>query len=269
MPKVAVAQMNSSDDVGGNLETIEALCRSAVEQGCALLALPECCAFMQRNRAQLFVKSQPESTGMICAELSRMAKANKLWLMAGSVSFINADGSRVLNRTLVFGSDGQLAAEYDKIHLFDVELSTDESYFESGYTDPGDKLRVVDTPIGSIGLSICYDLRFPNMYRQLVGLGAEILTVPSAFAVTTGRVHWEPMLRTRAIENACYVLAPAQTGHHPSGRSTFGHSMIVSPWGEITAEIDKHTGIVCGVIDEALLADTRRRLPGWQIDRRY
>jgi nitrilase len=194
--------------------------------------------------------------------LARTARELKLWIIAGSVPIVLAPGERSAQACLVYGADGVRRARYDKIHLFDVELpERQESYRESAYMAPGDATVVIDTPAGRLGLSICYDLRFPELYRRLVASGAQWLVVPAAFTAPTGEAHWEPLLRARAIENLCYVVASGQCGLHPSGRRTWGHSVIIDFWGQIIAELPEGEGVITGGIDLSAQDAARRSFP--------
>ncbi len=237
------------------------LARSAAAAGAQAMCLPECFALMQTSRQQLIKNAEVRGQGTIQDTMRALALETGMTLFAGSLPIQSPDAQRVYNTSVVFGPDGKLAACYDKIHLFDVQLESGEQYLESAYTLPGTRPVAVETGIGVVGLTICYDLRFPELYRMLVSMGAEILLVPSAFSPTTGPVHWESLLCARAIENCCWVIAAAQTGRHPSGRSTWGHSMVVDPWGQVIAEKKSKTGIVMVDIDRHEIIRVRRQMP--------
>ena len=261
MSIIAVIQMNSTDEVSVNLSSMGALMQEAVNQGAQLAVLPECFALMQRSRQQLYDSAEAFGAGPIQDGLSAVARRYGIWVVAGSLPLKSDHTERVYNSSLVFDHQGAPVARYDKIHLFDVSLATGEQYAESDYTAAGQSVCVVDTPAGSFGLSICYDLRFPEMYRKLVEQGAQILTVPSAFTVVTGKAHWRCLLRARAVENGCYVLAPAQTGTHVGGRITYGHSMIIDPWGRVLAELPQQVGVITARVDLDALQSMRTQLP--------
>ena len=259
---VALVQITSTDDVRENLKKIEGFVQQARQSGAKMVLLPECCGFMQKHRTQLRQTAEGFGQGMIQDALSGMAKEHSIWVLAGSVPIQSNDTEKVINTCLVYDDLGVIAGRYDKIHLFDVELEGGERYAESEYTLAGSELVVIDTPVGKMGLTICYDLRFPEHYRALVNQGAEILTVPSAFAVPTGKAHWHTLLKSRAIENTCYVLAPAQVGEHASGRRTFGHTVAYDPWGKTLAEkSDEGEGLVMVNLDPDSLSKVRNQLP--------
>ena len=229
--------------------------------GARALFLPECFALMQTSRRQLRESAEALGAGPVQDRMAALAQQTGLTLFAGSLPVRSDDPTRVYNTSMVFGPEGQRLAHYHKIHLFDVELDSGERYLESAYTMPGDEPVMVETECGLVGLTVCYDLRFPELYRQLVARGAEILLVPSAFSPTTGPAHWEPLLRARAIENTCWVIASAQTGRHPSGRSTWGHSMVIDPWGRVVAQKAEGTGLLLTEIDRNETVRARRQMP--------
>lgn len=243
MSRAAVIQMNTRDDVRANLETSARLLEQAAAGGAALAVLPENFAFMGAREKDKLAHAEDAGRGPIQAFLAQTAQTLKLWLIAGTIPLKAGDG-RVYAATLVFDAGGAPVARYDKIHLFDVAVG-DEVYRESASIAPGDiRPVVVNTPVGAVGLSVCYDLRFPELYRALVAHGAEVLCVPSAFTARTGVAHWEVLLRARAIENQCHVLAPGQCGEHPGGRKTHGQSMIVDPWGVVLGQQSDGEGVV-------------------------
>ncbi|STX51126.1 nitrilase [Legionella busanensis] len=260
MVKVAVIQMTSSSSITANISIVEKYLQEVVDQGINLVVLPENFAFMGIKETDKLAIAEEFGSGLIQDSISRLAKEYNLWLIAGTIP-IKASDTRIHSACLVFDDKGLCQARYDKIHLFDVEVANREAYLESATVEPGDKVVVVDTPIGRIGLSVCYDVRFPELYRQLESKGAQLFVVPSAFTAITGLAHWEILLRARAIENLCYVLAPNQGGKHENGRETYGHSMIIDPWGKILAEKTKNSGIVCTSIDLAQLDILRQRFP--------
>ena len=258
---VAAIQTNSGDNISENLETCADLLNRAVDQGAQVSVLPECFGFMQRSRRQLFENAEVDGCGPIQDYLCDTAAKLNTWIVAGSLPTLSGQANKVFNTLMVFDNSGSRVSRYDKIFLFDVELSAEERYFESDYTAAGNQTGVIDSPAGRIGLSICYDLRFPELYRRLADQGAEILVVPSAFAVTTGADHWQPLLTARAIENSCYVVAPAQTGTHNERRKTWGHSMVIDPWGRVVAQLEEGEGIVVCAINREYIRAVRSRLP--------
>ena len=272
MGAVIAIQTNSNDDIDRNLtaltEHIARACQPDNEQqdeaGNQVVVLPECFGLMPSSITQLLRCAETDGEGKIQKFLSRAAKQNNVWIFGGSVPIRSTDPGKITNSLLVYDNHGERVARYDKIFLFDVSLASGERYCESDYTLPGNRLEVVDTPAGKIGLSICYDLRFPELYRQLVQRGAEILVVPSAFAQTTGKDHWMPLLRARAIENSCYVVAPAQYGQHNKKRKTWGHTVIIDPWGNTAAELKTGWGSVHSRIDPEQLRLVRQQLPSLQ-----
>lgn len=260
---VAALQMTSSPEVEANLAAARGLLEQAAGEGAALAVLPENFSFMGlRERDRLAVAEVP-GDGPAQAFLAQSARELGLWIVGGTVPLAGGEGGRVNAACLVYAADGGLRARYDKIHLFDVRLpGSDESYEESATIAPGDEPVLVDTPAGRVGLSVCYDLRFAELYRRLAAEGAALFTVPSAFTEETGRAHWETLVRARAIENQAFVIAPGQCGRHASGRRTHGHSMIVDPWGRILAQRSEDApGLVAAALDPALLADVRERFP--------
>jgi len=260
--RVAAIQLNAGADVSENLETIDGLLAKAAESGAAIATLPENFACMPRKGRDKNAIAEDEGDGPIQAFLRSRAKQYGLWIVGGSLPLRSPDPDRVYGATLVVDSDGEQRAAYRKIHLFDVQLeSSGETYRESHSMCPGDTPVCVDTPAGRLGLTICYDLRFPELYRRLVADGATWFTVPAAFTETTGRAHWHALLRARAIENLSYVVAPAQGGLHPDGRSTYGHSLIVDPWGSVVAERESGEGVVIAEFDLERQRDLRTEFP--------
>ena len=260
MSMVALVQMRSCASVLDNLHAVERLLQKASEQGAQLVLLPENFAFMGQKENDKWQMAEVYGQGAIQDQLSRWAKQWRLWLVAGTLP-LKTSGKKVRASSLVYDDQGVCVARYDKIHLFDVWVNQD-SYQESQTIERGDKLVVLDTPVGKLGLSVCYDLRFPELYLRLMQAGAQLFTVPSAFTATTGAAHWEILLRARAIENTCYVLAANQGGLHENGRSTYGHSMVVDPWGKVLAEhntVDE--GLVMASIDLQLLRTLRKTFP--------
>ncbi len=260
MNKAAVLQMNSRDDVAANLAAAERLLAQAAGEGATLAVLPENFAFMGAHEKDKLAHAEDEGRGPIQGFLARSAQQLKLWIVGGTIPLKAPDG-RVFAASLVFDASGQRVARYDKIHLFDVTVG-EEKYRESNSIAPGivDTV-IVDTPLGKLGLSVCYDLRFPELFRALGAKGAEILCVPSAFTARTGAAHWEVLLRARAVENLCHVLAPNQCGEHPGGRRTHGHSMIVDAWGAVQAQRVEGEGVVLAEIQREARGDLRKTFP--------
>jgi len=258
---IAVAQTSSGDDIAENLATAVTLIEEAAASGAEAVFLPECFSLMQTSRQQLRENAERSGDGPIQQAMAEAASLHQIIVFAGSLPINSDDPKRVYNCSMVFTPAGGCVADYCKIHLFDVSLESGEQYLESAYTMAGTKLVNIETAIGNVGLSVCYDLRFPELYRALVTRGANILLVPSAFSPTTGPAHWEPLLRARAIENFCYVVAAAQTGHHPSGRSTYGHSLVVDPWGRVIAEKPEGVGLLMAEIDLKEVDNARRQMP--------
>ena len=260
MSRAAVIQMISTPVVKENLQSLNVLFLQAKEAGADLLVLPENFAFMGMADQDKINIAETYGEGEIQEKVSQLAEHYGLWVIAGTLP-LKCSKKKVTASCLVFDEKGRTAARYDKIHLFDVRLSENEVYQESLTIEPGDAVVVVDTPVGCVGLSICYDLRFPELYRQLVLKGAEIFSIPSAFTAVTGLLHWETLLRARAIENLCYVLASNQGGLHGNGRHTYGHSVIIEPWGTILAEQPIDAGVVVADIDLKRLQTLRRQFP--------
>jgi predicted amidohydrolase len=256
--RVAAVQMIAAAEVAENLEAAARLVQAAAIGGAQLVALPENAAIMGRNERDKIAVREDDGAGPIQAALASIARENKVWLVAGTIPLAARDPGKVRAACLVFDPSGRRIARYDKIHLFGFEQGA-ERYAEANTIEAGDTPCAIDTPVGRLGLSVCYDVRFPELYRSL-GL-CDMLFVPSAFTVTTGRAHWEILLRARAIENQCYLLAPAQGGVHANGRETHGHTMIIDPWGTVLAMQAKGEGVVYATIDPAELRRVRTSLP--------
>ncbi len=262
MSRMAAVQMASGPNLNANLLEAERLLGEAAAQGAQLVVLPENFAFMgQTEREKLEIRER-EGSGPVQEFLSRAARRLRLWIVGGTHPLATGDEHKVRAAALVYDPSGACVARYDKIHLFDVELpDTGERYTESETIEPGDAVTVLDTPFGRIGVAVCYDLRFPEMFRHMLDQGLDVLAVPSAFTAQTGKAHWEVLLRARAVENLCYVVAAAQGGYHVSGRETHGHSMIVDPWGSVIAERARGSGVVTAELDLGRLEATRRAFP--------
>ncbi len=263
-PIAAAIQMSSTNQLGANLTTARRLLREAAAAGAALAVLPENFAFMGARDSDKFALAEPDGAGAIQDFLASTAVDLKLWIVAGTVPLaVEGDSSHVWPASLVYNTEGRCVARYDKIHLFDVVVPGGERYLESATIKQGDprQTEVVPTPVGRLGLSVCYDLRFPELFRALTAAGAEVLSVPAAFTYRTGQAHWETLLRARAIENQCFVIAPGQHGSHVSGRRTWGHSMIIDPWGDKLAALGDGDGVAIAPLDMGRLAEVRRQFP--------
>jgi predicted amidohydrolase len=266
--KAACVQLRSGDDVSQNIAVTEELVREAAAQGAQFIATPENTTLMAPDGGAKLARSFDEAHDPALPRFSALARELNVWLLIGSLA-IKVSDTKTANRSFLFAPDGTIAARYSKIHLFDVALASGEAYRESNTVAGGDQAVVADTGLGPIGLSICYDLRFPQLYRRLAQRGAFLFTVPSAFTVPTGTAHWHVLLRARAIENGAFVIAPAQGGTHAGGRKTYGHSLIVAPWGEVLAEAGTEPGVIVADIDPALSAQARGRVPNLQHDRPF
>jgi nitrilase len=258
MTKIAGIQMASGPNVSANLSEAERLIEIAVNQGAKLIALPEYFAIMGLKDTDKVAAREKEGNGPIQRFLAKTAKKHDIWIIAGSVPLECGSKNKVRNSCLVYDNKGKQVARYDKIHLFGLDLGN-EHYREEDTIEPGGEVVTLDTPFGKIGLSICYDLRFPELYRAMGPV--DIIVVPAAFTETTGKAHWEPLIRARAIENLAYVLAPAQGGYHTSGRETHGDSMIVDPWGVVLDRLPRGSGVVVASINPGYLASLRKSLP--------
>jgi len=264
--KAACVQLRSSDDVAENIRSTAQLVREAAIRGATFIATPENTTLMAPDGGAKLAHSYDEAHDPALPIFSALAKELNIWLLIGSLA-IKVSETKTANRSFLFSPDGAITARYSKIHLFDVALESGETYKESNTVAGGGEAVVADTALGLLGLSICYDVRFPQLYRRLAQRGAFLFTVPSAFTVPTGQAHWHVLLRARAIENGAFVVAPAQGGLHANGRKTYGHSLIVSPWGEILAEAGTDPGVILAEIDPALSAQARTKVPNLQHDR--
>ncbi|MEN8108788.1 MAG: carbon-nitrogen hydrolase family protein [Pseudomonadota bacterium] len=262
MTNVACIQMASGPNVGANLLEAERLINQAVNQGAGLVVLPENFAIMGKTERDKIDVRETEGDGPIQEFLVEQAGRHGIWLVGGTIPLVADDPNKVRASCLVYDDKGRQVARYDKIHLFDVELvDSGEQYTESETIEPDDTVVVIDTPFGRMGLAVCYDLRFPELFRQQLTDGMQILVVPAAFTAITGRAHWEILVRARAIENLCYVIAADQGGYHLNGRETHGHSMIVDPWGIVLNSLARGPGVVCASIDLDRLETARRNFP--------
>ncbi len=258
----AAIQMASGSNVSANLLEAERLVGEAAEAGAGLVVLPENFAFMGCSDKELLNLGEPDGDGPLQSFLSGLAERFGVWLVGGTIPLEASRAGKVRAASLLFDASGKRVARYDKLHLFDVHLvEADERYIESETIEPGDAPVVVDSPFGKIGMLVCYDLRFPELFRKLIDAGAEIFVLPSAFTAITGKAHWQPLVRARAIENLAYVVAAAQGGYHVSGRETHGQSMIVDPWGTILSQAPRGSGAITGAIDADYLISVRRNFP--------
>lgn len=267
-PLAALVQMTSGIDPAANLATIDRAMGEAAAHGAAMAFLPEMSLLLDRDRARSGAHMTREADSPWPAALQVMAQKHGIWLHSGSMPLLADDGERRVNRAHVIAADGSIHARYDKIHMFDVTLPSGENWQESAAYAGGDAVAVVETPLGQLGLSICYDLRFPELYRALVDQGATLIAIPAAFTVSTGEAHWHVLMRARAIETGCHVVAAAQGGTHKDGRQTFGHSLAVDPWGVVLADAampgDAHAegyALTLAPIDAAAVERARQAIP--------
>lgn len=258
--KIALLQMTSGIDPAANAATLVEAVAEAGAAGAAMLFTPEMSGLVDRDRARAAGSVRSESDDVVLSSVREAAAKAGIWVHLGSLALRRADG-RFDNRGLVIDASGAIRARYDKLHLFDVDLPTGESWRESAVYAPGEHAVVAETPAGQLGLSICYDLRFPALYRALSDAGATLIAVPAAFTRPTGEAHWHTLLRARAIESAAYVVAAAQTGEHQDGRATYGHSLVIDPWGEVLLDMGEAPGLGYAEIDLARVADVRARIP--------
>jgi predicted amidohydrolase len=261
MNRIAAIQMTSGPQVGANLEEAARLIAQAVDAGATMVVLPENFAIMPIQEGDRLAVVEKDGAGPIQDFLCEQAHEHHIWLIGGTMPLQARQRNKVRAACLLFDDQGTRVARYDKIHLFDVKLQNGEEYLESGVIEAGDEIVVVDTPLGRLGLAVCYDLRFPELFRRMLDEGAEIITLPSAFTVLTGKAHWETLLRARAIENLMFVIASAQVGRHSNGRETHGDSMIVGPWGEVLARLTRGPGFVIADIDREHMQRVRSALP--------
>ncbi|MEN8213921.1 MAG: carbon-nitrogen hydrolase family protein [Pseudomonadota bacterium] len=260
--KATAVQMATGPNVSANLFEVERIVSAAVGEGSNLIVLPENFAFMGQKCSDMLAFQERSGEGDLQRFLSGLARKHSVWLVGGTIPISTDDDSKVRAACLVYDDSGELAGRYDKMHLFDVQLlDVDEQYRESSVIEPGDAPLVVETPFGNVGVAVCYDLRFPELFRSMLSRKPDIFAIPSAFTAATGKAHWEPLVRARAIENLCYVIAAAQGGYHVSGRETHGHSMIVDPWGTVLAQVPRGSGFVTSKLDIELLHTTRRNFP--------
>jgi len=265
---VACVQLTAGNDVAANLATASDLVRAAAAQGAQLIALPEYCVLLDGSGRVMREHSPEESAHTALTALQALARETAAWLLVGSLT-VKLPDERMANRSYLISAAGTIVARYDKIHMFDVTLPGGKVIRESSAYCPGDKAVIAATPWGGLGMTVCYDLRFPQLFRALAQAGAVMIAVPSSFQRETGPAHWHTLLRARAIESAAWVIAPAMCGEHPNGRSTYGHSLIIDPWGKIVAELDDQPGIASAALDLDQVGKVRGMLPSLTHDRAF
>lgn len=260
MPRIAVLQMTSGIDPQVNAATIAAAVHAAARGGAAMLFTPEMSGLLDRKRERATPHVVAEADDPVLSAVRQAAAEAGIWVALGSLAILREDG-RWANRAFVIDGTGEIAARYDKIHMFDVDLATGESWRESNAYAAGDQVVTVDTPLGKLGLAICYDIRFPALFQELGRQTCDVIAIPAAFTVPTGEAHWHLLQRTRAIEASAYVVAAAQAGKHEDGRSTYGHSLVVDPWGEVLLDMGGGAGLAFADLDPARIAEVRAQLP--------
>jgi predicted amidohydrolase len=260
--RVACVQMRSGVEIAPNIAAASALIRDAAGQGAQLVTTPEMTNLLDIRPGKARPKIVPEADDQTLAAMRSLAAELGIWVLIGSIAVTLEGEDRLANRSVLIAPDGSVRARYDKIHMFDVEVGDGQSYRESRAYRPGERAVLAETEFGKLGMTICYDVRFPHLYRKLAQAGAGILTIPAAFTRVTGKAHWHVLVRARAIETGSFIIAPAQGGKHEDGRETFGHSLIVSPWGEVLAEkADAEPGVILADLDMEAVAKARRRIP--------
>jgi predicted amidohydrolase len=264
----ACVQLTSGNDLAANVATASELIAEAAGRGADFVGTPENTTLVEVDKRRMLAEAHPEETHPAIPAFAELAARHGIWLLIGSLT-IRLSESKCANRSMLFGPDGQVAARYDKIHMFDVEIPDGQSYRESSTFRPGAQAVLAELPWATLGMTVCYDLRFPKLYRSLAQAGATLLSVPAAFTQFTGQAHWHVLLRARAIETGCFVVAPAQCGEHVGERRTYGHSLIVAPWGEVLADGGETPGITLAEIDMAKVAEARRMVPSLANDRDF
>jgi predicted amidohydrolase len=265
---VACVQLNSGREIAENVESTVRLVRDARKAGADFILTPENTTCIEPKRDQILARAHGENNHPAIPAFQSLAAELGVWLLVGSLT-IKLDAQSCANRSFLFGPKGQIVARYDKIHMFDVDLANGERYRESATFRPGQQAVTADLPWGRLGLTVCYDLRFAYLYRALAQAGASFLSVPAAFTKPTGRAHWHILLRARAIETGCFVFAPAQTGEHAQGRKTYGHSLIIAPWGEVLADGGEEVGFITAKVDPAMVIEARAMIPALRHDREF
>ena len=266
--KVACIQTNSKSDPNINIREVSSLIRAARSNGAELITTPEVVGMLEPNREKALNKAQSENYHGVLREFRALSRDLAIWLLIGSIS-IKLSNGKLANRSFLINPDGQIIARYTKIHMFDVEVNDGSIYRESATYQPGTSACLARTPWGLVGLTVCYDIRFPTLYRDLAKAGAKIIFIPSAFTEVTGEAHWHILQRARAIENGCFIVSAAQTGMHEQNRKTFGHSIIVDPWGNILADANKDVGFITADLDLNLVDEVRKKIPSLTHDREY
>lgn len=263
MSKAAALQMASGPNVKANLDTAAGLIAQAVDAGAELIVLPENFACMAMSDKERNSHAEQPGSGYIQDFLANQSRKHKIWLVGGTVPIVSNSPNKTRSACMLYDASGEMVARYDKIHMFDVHniQGSGESYHESETTEAGESIVVVDTPFGRLGIAVCYDLRFPELFRVMNDQGMEICALPSAFTAITGKSHWEPLLRARAIENQCYMIAADQGGFHINGRETYGNSMIIDPWGNILNRLMSGAGVIVSELDQDFLRNTRKNFP--------
>ncbi len=259
--RVACVQVTSKTKIADNIALTDPMIREAAEKGAQLVVLPEVVNLVQRDRDAARAEMQLEANEPALAAYRALARELGIWIHVGSLAVWGDDGKKPVNRGYLLRPDGTIAAKYDKIHMFDVDLENNEIYRESDSFEPGDQAVLASTPWGGYGMTICYDMRFPDLYRSLASAGARILTAPASFTRPTGQAHWHTLLRSRAIENGCFMISAAQCGDHEDGRKTYGHSLIIDPWGEILADGGEESGVVIADLDLSRVEKVRGMVP--------
>lgn len=267
--RIGLVQPNIWDDMSANIAHVSALVRQAKDGGADFIATPENSGFMGLNAAASVAAGRPEDSHPALQAFRALSAELKTWLLVGSLAIKPDGANRNFNRSYLLSPEGEIAARYDKIHLFDVDLPSGETYRESNSIAPGADGVVVPLPFAMLGMSVCYDLRFPGLYRGLAQAGAEVITIPAAFTRTTGKAHWHVLMRARAIETGTFVIAPAMWGDHPGNRQTYGHSLVVDPWGRVLADMGEGVGATVVDIDLSEVAKARAQIPAWNHDPVY
>ena len=266
--RIACIQINSGNALASNLAVLKGMVAEAGKSGAKLVLTPEYCLMMDGSGRVMRDHALPADGGTVLLELQALARELQIWLLVGSLTLKTGE-ERIVNRSFLISAEGTVAATYDKIHMFDVTLPDGKVIRESSSYRPGEHAVVTDTPWGKLGMTICYDLRFPHLFRALAQQGAQFIAVPSSFQRQTGKAHWHTLLKARAIENAAYIFAPAMCGEHAGNRQTYGHALIVDPWGEVLADGGEEPGIVYADIDPARVAKIRSMMPSLEHDRPY
>jgi len=265
---VSCLQTSSTSNLQDNMEQIEALMHKAHAVGATLVALPEACDFLHPDNAVMTAYARPVAEHQALARLSELARKYGFWLLIGSLTVRHEKGS-LANRSFLINADGAIVAHYDKIHMFDANIPGNKATRESDLYHPGRQACLAETPWAMLGMTICYDLRFPHLYRSLAHAGAHMLTVPAAFTKMTGEAHWHSLLKARAIENGCFVIAPGQTGHHYEQRYSYGHSLIIDPWGQVLADAGEEVGLIIARINLDKITEARSIIGSLDHDREF